>query len=481
MRSQKGQIFTHLIFSTAFVGFLFFGENSGLLIKSGISTATLQQNSEDNNLEEQKIDDQPQNKIFTETTPQVSTFITSEHSTNPLASKLQELNMPSADIISTVNLAAQYTSLDVLPDKSSMVVEKSEDDTVERLLVPLNKYEILRVEISPQPDVYLDELALDTHEAIIKIRADQIFNAPLPIAENLHVQLPHLINQKLDIFNVLSPNAEIVVGLKGKFKGTELHRIDDLYAIQINNLSEIYSLIQFGSEGDWYDLAGRSTMYPFLRSPLDHTIITSYFEDERGNRLHSGIDFAAPIGSEIYASADGIVNTVDIQGGYGKVVKISHPQYGNYVTLYAHLKSFKVSKGQYVHQGDLIGHVGMTGRTTGPHLHYELRREREKVNPYFFQLRATKQISLTDRPLFDEHSNKWLQAFGTLQTPLTETKEKRRGWKLSNYKKAAQQSGSINCSSSVTPVASRTPCFLLPLNTSPLAEISTETNASFPN
>lgn len=102
-------------------------------------------------------------------------------------------------------------------------------------------------------------------------------------------------------------------------------------------------------------------------------------------KLHSGIDFSAPIGTPVYATADGTVGSVKVRfSGYGKFIEIDHG-FG-YRTRYAHLHDFNVKPGQKVKRGELIGYVGNTGLSTAPHLHYEVLRNGKKINPihYFF-------------------------------------------------------------------------------------------------
>lgn len=102
-------------------------------------------------------------------------------------------------------------------------------------------------------------------------------------------------------------------------------------------------------------------------------------------KMHTGIDFAASIGTPIYATADGTIEKVDVRfSGYGKMVEIDHG-FG-YRTRYAHMHDFAVKKGQHVKRGDLIGYVGDTGLSTAPHLHYEVFINDQRVDPvhYFF-------------------------------------------------------------------------------------------------
>jgi len=98
-----------------------------------------------------------------------------------------------------------------------------------------------------------------------------------------------------------------------------------------------------------------------------------------GRRQHKGVDLAAPIGTPIHAAADGMVERADWFSGYGLYVAIEHG--GELETRYGHMSRLNVAAGQMVHKGDIIGYVGTTGRSTGPHLHYEVRVAGEAVNP----------------------------------------------------------------------------------------------------
>ncbi|MEB3290069.1 MAG: M23 family metallopeptidase [Leptolyngbya sp.] len=98
--------------------------------------------------------------------------------------------------------------------------------------------------------------------------------------------------------------------------------------------------------------------------------------------VHEGIDFAGPVGQPILATADGVVVKADYERGYGNHVKIDHGH--QYETLYAHLSQMTVKIGDRVRRGDVIGHLGNTGRSSGPHLHYGIYRNGQAVNPRYF-------------------------------------------------------------------------------------------------
>jgi murein DD-endopeptidase MepM/ murein hydrolase activator NlpD len=102
--------------------------------------------------------------------------------------------------------------------------------------------------------------------------------------------------------------------------------------------------------------------------------------------FHRGIDIACSYGEPVEAPADGIVTFADFMNGYGRAVIVEH--HAGLSTLYAHMSGFSVTAGQYIHRGDVIGYVGLSGRSTGPHLHYEVRINNVPVNPYKY-LRTT--------------------------------------------------------------------------------------------
>ncbi len=123
-----------------------------------------------------------------------------------------------------------------------------------------------------------------------------------------------------------------------------------------------------------------------MRTPIDGARLSSRFGKRRHpilgyTRMHTGTDFAAPTGTPIYAAGDGTVVSAGRNGGYGNYIRIRHN--GTYQTAYAHLSRYakKTRKGARVKQGQIIGYVGSTGRSTGPHLHYEVLKNGRQINP----------------------------------------------------------------------------------------------------
>ena len=139
--------------------------------------------------------------------------------------------------------------------------------------------------------------------------------------------------------------------------------------------------------GDYYSFDGRSLSRTFLASPLEFTRVSSNFTEARLHpifrdwRAHKGVDMHAPIGTKVRTTADGTIKFIGRQSGYGNVIIVQHSP--RYQTLYAHLNDFAqgLEQGSRVLQGDVIGSVGMTGWSTGPHLHFEFHIDGEHVDP----------------------------------------------------------------------------------------------------
>jgi murein DD-endopeptidase MepM/ murein hydrolase activator NlpD len=142
-----------------------------------------------------------------------------------------------------------------------------------------------------------------------------------------------------------------------------------------------------GGTGDYFDARGGSVKKAFLKSPLRYRYISSGFSENRNHPLlhvsrpHLGVDYAAPAGTPVMAASDGVVRLVGWNGGFGNCVILEHR--GGYSTLYGHLERFAAGLrvGRRVEQKEVIGYVGSTGLSTGPHLHYTFMRRGVPINP----------------------------------------------------------------------------------------------------
>ena len=155
------------------------------------------------------------------------------------------------------------------------------------------------------------------------------------------------------------------------------------------------ALLRWGAEGQFFEASGMGQQRSGLIMPVVGGRITSGFGARRHpvlgyTRLHAGIDFGAGYGSPIYAVSDGTVAFAGWHGGHGNFVKLAHG--GGFGTGYGHMSRIAVSPGSHVRVGQVIGYVGSTGLSTGPHLHYELYRGGVPVNPLTVQFTVTNQV-----------------------------------------------------------------------------------------
>ncbi len=160
------------------------------------------------------------------------------------------------------------------------------------------------------------------------------------------------------------------------------------------------------NHGNYYSPDGKSMRKAFLRSPLEFSRISSGFKLSRFHpilkkwRSHKGVDYAAPIGTKVKVTADGIVSFAGKQNGYGNVVMVNHQ--GHYSTVYGHLSRFAsgLHRGQRVAQGDIIAYVGQSGMATGPHLHYEFKINGQQRDPLRVALPDARPINSIQRAQF---------------------------------------------------------------------------------
>lgn len=158
-------------------------------------------------------------------------------------------------------------------------------------------------------------------------------------------------------------------------------------AVNFINQGKTFTAVRFERDGkaEYFDLDGRPLRKSFMRTPIEFARLTSGFGARRHPilgrmRMHNGVDYAAPVGTPIFAAGDARVKFAGWQGGYGRTVILDH---GNGITtLYAHMSRLgKYRVGQRVQQGTTIGYVGASGMATGPHLHYEFRVNGVHRNP----------------------------------------------------------------------------------------------------
>lgn len=170
----------------------------------------------------------------------------------------------------------------------------------------------------------------------------------------------------------------------------------------------------------YYTPDGKSTKKSIMRTPIDGARMSSGFGMRRHpvlgyNKMHKGVDFAAPRGTPIYAAGDGVIEYAGRKGAYGNYVAIRHN--GQIKTAYAHMHKFAkgISSGQKVSQGDVIGYVGSTGRSTGPHLHFEILRNNVQVNPSSISMPDTNMLAGADLKKFKNMVGSFKEQYAAME------------------------------------------------------------------
>ena len=164
---------------------------------------------------------------------------------------------------------------------------------------------------------------------------------------------------------------------------------------------------------DYFNKEGKNVKKSLLKTPIDGAQLSSSFGMRKHpilgyNKLHKGVDFAAPKGTPVFAGGNGTIDYAGYNGTYGKYIRIRHNN--EYKTAYAHLSSFKkgISKGKRINQGDIIGYVGSTGKSTGAHLHYEILFRNKQINPMKMKLPSGKTLKGNE---FDKFKKKLIEIY----------------------------------------------------------------------
>ncbi len=183
-----------------------------------------------------------------------------------------------------------------------------------------------------------------------------------------------------------------------------------LYSNLILQKRELEYFLFETSEGiDYFDRKGKNVRKALMKTPIDGARLSSGFGMRKHpilgyNVKHRGVDFAAPTGTPVFAAGNGKIEFIGTNGAYGKYIRIKHNN--SYKTAYAHLSGYKkgISKSVRVNQGEIIGYVGSTGRSTGPHLHYEVIFNGKKINPMKMKLPSGKSLKNEELNKFLEYS-----------------------------------------------------------------------------
>ena len=299
--------------------------------------------------------------------------------------------------------------------KLSLVIKKLEDgsNTIVNFVYPINN--TTSVEIRKSQNNFLVKeniLQLYKKEVVVKnIIKNNLYSSAVGsgIEPNIIVEFARVFGFEVDFQRDIRKGDWFEI-LYEKFEDDN-NKVRDtgkiIYASMYVNGEEInlYNF-KYNNEEEYYDIKGKSITKSLMKTPINGARLSSSFGMRKHpilgyNKMHKGTDFAAPSGTPIMASGSGTITRARWCGGGGNCVKIKHNS--TYETIYAHMKAFGkgIKEGRKVKQGQIIGYVGSTGLSTGPHLHYEVLVNGKKVNSQKLKLPSGKILKGEERKQFE--------------------------------------------------------------------------------
>ena len=297
----------------------------------------------------------------------------------------------------------------------SLIIKKLNDgtNTVINLIYPINNTTSVQIRKS-QNEFLVKENILQLYKKEVVVKntiKNNLYTSAVEsgVEPNIIVEFARVFGFEVDFQRDIRKGDWFEI-LYEKFEDDN-NRVRDtgkiIYASMYVNGNEInlYNF-KYNNEEEYYDIKGKSITKSLMKTPINGARLSSSFGMRKHpilgyNKMHRGTDFAAPSGTPIMASGSGTVTRARWCGGGGNCVKIKHNS--TYETIYAHMKAFAkgIKEGRKVRQGQIIGYVGSTGLSTGPHLHYEVLVNGKKVNSQRLKLPSGKILKGVERKQFE--------------------------------------------------------------------------------
>ena len=322
----------------------------------------------------------------------------------------EEINKVKKNLILDYNLNNLKTNLDI-----KLIVDESNNKKITSFIFPVSRTKKIQLTRNLETDLFEKKTIITNLNKKIIFKEGKILQSLYKTAVDLKVQPGIIIEfasiygfqvdfqrdiRKNDTFQIMY---EVFMDDNQKIYETGNIIFADLKLSGSNNL--LYYFDKKGSEGH-YDQNGKSVEKALMKTPINGARLSSAFGMRKHpidgfNKMHRGTDFAAPMGTPIMASGSGVITRARWCGGGGNCIKIKHNS--TYETIYAHMKNFAsgIKEGVRVKQGQIIGYVGSTGKSTGPHLHYEVVASGKKINSQKLKLPSGKVLKSNERTLFE--------------------------------------------------------------------------------
>jgi len=334
---------------------------------------------------------------------------------------LKKYKVKNSEIQTVINQYKKFGKPNQLlvGNKIAIIIEKGKKDqqnSVVKFSVPITKS--TTIEISKNEDNKIISEKIITKLYKKKVLAENVIKKNLyssavdaKINPDTIIEFARIFGFEIDFQRDIRKNDYFKIIFEKYFdeNGEFIKSGSILYAHMSVNGREI-SLYKFGNDKEYgyFDINGKSVEKALMKTPINGARLSSPFGMRKHpilgyNKKHLGTDFAAPMGTPIMASGSGTITRAKWCGGGGNCIKIKHNS--TYETVYAHMKSFAkgMKVGKKVRQGQIIGYVGSTGMSTGPHLHYEVIVNGKKVNSQKLKLPSGKVLKDNERKEFEIH------------------------------------------------------------------------------
>ena len=356
------------------------------------------------------------NNIFSNFEPKFLNISHKVAKNETLNSIFKTYKIPNKEINLILNNLSKKDEINNL--KINEIVEIKIDkfeNKVAKLLLPVSKTKKIEFIRNFQKDLFIRKEIITNLKKIIVFKEGKItqslYRAAIDkeIQPNIIVEFARIYGFQIDFQRDIRRNDlfQIIYELY-EDENKKIHNTGNILFADLilsNQSNAFYYFNKKGEEGH-YDLNGKSVKKALMKTPINGARLSSKFGLRKHpidgyNKMHRGTDFAAPEGTPIMASGDGVILKSSWCGGGGNCIKIKHNS--TYSTVYAHLSKFAngMRKGKRVKQGQIIGYVGSTGKSTGPHLHYEVIHNGLKINSQTLKLPSGKILKGKAREIFE--------------------------------------------------------------------------------
>ena len=398
-----------ILFIIFLLGILFFLTSANKLsLESKKNTIPIKLNenqtveTEKRNLEKNKIEAFTSNKTSNHHEKQLKKILLKVEKGQTFSQILNSFNIANNRKFEIINAINSIFNLRGLKINQKIFFFINDNEIVKQIIIELDFKTNLVVDLRSKINIEIIELKtytdIESKEFNIKnsLYSDGIDNK---IPNVILIKLIQLFSFDLDFQRDIRENTQVSISYqKISIDNKTNYELGDIEYAKIsikNNNLEYFKFLTDDGFIDYFNREGKNVKKSILKTPLDGAKLSSNFGMRKHpisgfNKMHKGIDFAAPKGTPIYAGGNGVVEVAGVNGGYGKYIRIRHNN--EYKTAYAHLNSFKkgIKKGVRVNQGEIIGYVGSTGKSTGPHLHYEIIYQNKQINPLTLKLPSGK-------------------------------------------------------------------------------------------